>query len=97
MPSGYGDFHRPRRQQYVCETHHVCFERLVRHDEREFPTPRTRPVERIQVGGLERWRHGPTARAQLRAIREIPGHWVVETSEVGTFLLGSLHYRTLVL
>jgi len=51
----------------------------------------------LPYASLERWRHGPDRRAQLRAIRETPGHWVVEIAEVGTFLLGSLRYRTLVL
>jgi hypothetical protein len=46
---------------------------------------------------LERWRHGPRKRAQLRALREAPAHWVVEIAEVGTFAIGSLRYRTLVL
>ena len=51
----------------------------------------------LPYASLERWRHGPARRAQLRSIREIPGHWVVEIAEVGTFLLGSLRYGTLVL
>lgn len=47
--------------------------------------------------GLERRRHGPRKRAQLRALREAPAHWVVEIAEVGTFVVGSLRYRTVVL
>jgi GT2 family glycosyltransferase len=61
---------------------------------------RRRPLALLGVlpyASLERWRHGPTRRAQVRAIREIPGHWVVEIAEVGTFLAGSLRYGTLVL
>jgi GT2 family glycosyltransferase len=46
---------------------------------------------------LERYRHGPRKRAQLRAVREMPGHWVVEIAEVGTFVVGSVRYRTILL
>jgi GT2 family glycosyltransferase len=46
---------------------------------------------------LERFRHGRRKRAQLRAIREMPGHWVVEIAEVGTFVTGSVRYRTVLL
>lgn len=46
---------------------------------------------------IERLRHGRGKRQQLRAIREIPGHWVIELAEVATFIRGSLRYRTLLL
>jgi GT2 family glycosyltransferase len=46
---------------------------------------------------LERWRHGTSKREQLRALRELPPHWVVELAEVATFMRGSLRYRTLLL
>ena len=46
---------------------------------------------------LERWRHGPRRRAQLRSLRELPAHFVVEVAEVGSFAIGSWRYRTLVL
>jgi GT2 family glycosyltransferase len=46
---------------------------------------------------LERWRHGRGKRQQLRAIREIPGHLVIEIAEVGTFVRGSVRYRTILL
>jgi GT2 family glycosyltransferase len=44
---------------------------------------------------LERWRHGPSKDQQLRSLREIPGHFVVEVAEVATFVAGSLRYRTI--
>jgi hypothetical protein len=46
---------------------------------------------------LERWRHGPSRRQQLRSLREIPTHFVVELAEVATFAAGSVRYRTLLL
>ena len=46
---------------------------------------------------LERWRHGPRRRAQLRSLRELPAHFVVEVAEVGSFAVGSWRYRTLIL
>jgi GT2 family glycosyltransferase len=46
---------------------------------------------------FERWRHGPRKRSQLRSLREMPGHFVVELAEVGSFAVGSWRYRTLVL
>jgi hypothetical protein len=46
---------------------------------------------------LERWRHGPSKRQQLRSIRELPTHFVVEIAEVATFVGGSLRYRTVLL
>jgi GT2 family glycosyltransferase len=46
---------------------------------------------------LERWRHGPAKRQQLRALREVPSHWVVEVAEIATFVRGSIRYRTLLL
>jgi glycosyltransferase involved in cell wall biosynthesis len=46
---------------------------------------------------IERYRHGTAKRQQLRAIREMPAHWVVEMAEVGTFLVGSVRYRTVLL
>jgi GT2 family glycosyltransferase len=46
---------------------------------------------------LERWRHGPRKRSQLRSLREMPAHFVVELAEVGSFAIGSWRYRTLVL
>lgn len=46
---------------------------------------------------LERWRHGPRKRAQLRSLRDLPAHFVVEIAEVGSFAIGSWRYRTLVL
>jgi GT2 family glycosyltransferase len=46
---------------------------------------------------IERRRHGPSTRQQLRAVWEIPPHWVVELAEVGTFVRGSLRYRTVLL
>jgi hypothetical protein len=46
---------------------------------------------------LERWRHGPRKRAQLRSLRELPAHFVVEVAEVGSFAIGSWRYRTFVL
>ena len=46
---------------------------------------------------LERPRHGPRKRQQLRAVREMPAHWVIELAEIATFVRGSLRYRTLLL
>jgi GT2 family glycosyltransferase len=46
---------------------------------------------------IERRRHGLGKRQQLRSMRELPAHWVVELAEVGTFLAGSVRYRTLLL
>jgi glycosyltransferase involved in cell wall biosynthesis len=46
---------------------------------------------------IERRRHGTAKREQLRALRELPGHFVIELAEVGTFIRGSLRYRTLLL
>jgi GT2 family glycosyltransferase len=46
---------------------------------------------------VERYRHGPSRRGRLRAIREMPVHWLVEIAEIGRFVRGSLRYRTLVL
>jgi GT2 family glycosyltransferase len=46
---------------------------------------------------FERWRHGPSKRQQLRALRELPAHWLVEVVEVTTFVRGSIRYRTLLL
>lgn len=45
----------------------------------------------------DRLRHGPGRRARVRALREMPGHWLVEMAEVGRFVQGSIRYRTLVL
>ena len=46
---------------------------------------------------IERWRHGPSKRQQLRSLRELPAHFVVELAEVGTFAVGSVRYRTVLL
>jgi GT2 family glycosyltransferase len=46
---------------------------------------------------IERWRHGPSKRQQLRSMRELPAHFVVELAEVGTFVAGSVRYRTVLL
>jgi GT2 family glycosyltransferase len=46
---------------------------------------------------LECWRHGPARRQQLRSLREVPTHLVVELAEVATFAVGSVRYRTLLL
>jgi hypothetical protein len=46
---------------------------------------------------IERWRHGTSKREQLRALREISSHWIVDLAEVATFLRGSVRYRTLLL
>lgn len=46
---------------------------------------------------LERWRHGPSRRQQLRSLHEVPTHFVVEIAEVATFAVGSVRYRTLLL
>jgi glycosyltransferase involved in cell wall biosynthesis len=46
---------------------------------------------------IERYRHGTPRRNQLRAVREMPGHFVVELAEVATFAVGSVRYRTLLL
>ena len=46
---------------------------------------------------VERYRHGTGRRYQLRAIREMPVHWLVEIAEVGTFIVGSVRYRTILL
>ena len=51
----------------------------------------------IPYVALERWRHGPRKRSQLRSLREMPAHFVVELAEVGSFAIGSWRYRTLVL
>lgn len=46
---------------------------------------------------IERRRHGTSKREQLRALRELPAHWVIELAEVATFIRGSVRYRTLLL
>ncbi len=46
---------------------------------------------------LERWRHGPSRRQQMRSLLEVPEHFVVELAEVGTFIRGSARYRTILL
>jgi glycosyltransferase involved in cell wall biosynthesis len=46
---------------------------------------------------IERWRHGAGRREQLRALRELPAHWVVELAEIGSFVRGSVRYRTILL
>lgn len=46
---------------------------------------------------VERYRHGAPRANQLRSIREMPGHLVVELAEVATFAVGSVRYRTLLL
>jgi glycosyl transferase family 2 len=46
---------------------------------------------------IERRRHGTAKREQLRALRELPSHFVIELAEVATFMRGSLRYRTLLL
>jgi GT2 family glycosyltransferase len=45
----------------------------------------------------ERKRHGTSARARRRAIREMPAHWLVDVAEIGRFVRGSVRYRTIVL
>ena len=51
----------------------------------------------IPYVGLERRRHGPSKQQQLRSLRELPAHFVVELAEVATFAAGSVRYRTLLL
>jgi GT2 family glycosyltransferase len=46
---------------------------------------------------IERRRHGSGWRHQVRALRELPAHLVVELAEVGSFARGSVRYRTLLL
>jgi len=46
---------------------------------------------------IERRRHGGAPGQQLRAIRELPAHWVIELAEVGSFVRGSARYRTVLL
>ena len=46
---------------------------------------------------IERYRHGPPRGNQLRSIREMPAHFLVELAEVATFAFGSVRYRTLLL
>jgi GT2 family glycosyltransferase len=46
---------------------------------------------------IERRRHGPSKRQQLRSMRELPAHFVVELAEVATFAVGSARYRTVLL
>jgi hypothetical protein len=46
---------------------------------------------------IERRRHGAGKRAQLRALRELPAHWVIELAEVGSFVRGSIRYQTVLL
>jgi cellulose synthase/poly-beta-1,6-N-acetylglucosamine synthase-like glycosyltransferase len=46
---------------------------------------------------LERRRHGGAWSQQLRALRELPSHWIVELAEVATFARGSVRYRTVLL
>ncbi|HKP92109.1 MAG TPA: glycosyltransferase [Thermoleophilaceae bacterium] len=46
---------------------------------------------------VERYRHGTPRANQVRAIREMPAHLVVELAEVATFVVGSVRYRTLLL
>jgi GT2 family glycosyltransferase len=46
---------------------------------------------------IERYRHGTPRRNQLRSIREMPTHFVVELAEVATFAVGSVRYRTILL
>jgi GT2 family glycosyltransferase len=46
---------------------------------------------------IERRRHGPSKRQQLRSMRELPAHFVVELAEVATFVAGSVRYRTVLL
>jgi GT2 family glycosyltransferase len=45
----------------------------------------------------ERWRHGTAKREQLRALKELPSHWLIELAEVATFARGSLRYGTVLL
>jgi cellulose synthase/poly-beta-1,6-N-acetylglucosamine synthase-like glycosyltransferase len=45
----------------------------------------------------ERRRYGGSPRQRLRALREMPAHWLVEIAEIGRFVRGSARYRTLVL
>lgn len=47
--------------------------------------------------GIERRRHGPSKRQQLRSLRELPAHFVVELAEVATMAAGSVRYRTVLL
>jgi GT2 family glycosyltransferase len=46
---------------------------------------------------LERYRFGRSARGRLRALRWMPEFWLIEIAEIGTFIRGSLRYRTLLL
>lgn len=46
---------------------------------------------------LERLRHGRSRRGQLRALAQMPSRWLVELLEIGTFIQGSLRYRTVLL
>jgi GT2 family glycosyltransferase len=46
---------------------------------------------------LERYRYGRSRRARLRALRDMPGRWIVEMAEIGRFARGSARYRTIVL
>jgi glycosyltransferase involved in cell wall biosynthesis len=46
---------------------------------------------------VERKRHGESLPGRVRALREMPAHWVVEIAEIGRFVRGSVRYRTLVL
>jgi cellulose synthase/poly-beta-1,6-N-acetylglucosamine synthase-like glycosyltransferase len=45
----------------------------------------------------ERGQYPRTLRHQLRAAFDMPGRWIVDVAEIGTFLRGSLRYRTLLL
>jgi GT2 family glycosyltransferase len=51
----------------------------------------------LYYANIERKRHGTSPRAQLRAIWELPPHWVVELAEIGSFVRGSIRYRTILL
>lgn len=61
------------------------------------------PRRRWALAGLwpyymaERRRHGTSVEGRLRAIREMPAHWLVELAEIGRFARGSVRYRTVVL
>jgi GT2 family glycosyltransferase len=46
---------------------------------------------------VERYRHGTARPYQLRAIREMPAHLIVELAEVATFAVGSIRYGTILL
>jgi GT2 family glycosyltransferase len=46
---------------------------------------------------IERRRHGIAAAQQLRTLHELPAHWLVELAEIGSFVRGSLRYRTILL